>query len=283
MQLANQAFIRQVIRDILLEECLLREGPHDPGRLKAIFMAGAPGSGKGTALRTIFGTDTGFTPEGLRIVNADTFLEKLAPNKKPPVELTPDPKLLADYRALRDNEARTAEEEKEFKDLEAKLKKSRSRMSTLQQRGLKKVTGGSAGMSAQRLDLDPEEFGQKYKEDPGNLTTLERHITGRLGVVIDGTATNYDKIKREKAMLDALGYDTMMLFVSVPLEQAQQQNIDRGKQPGGRRVHGGSQEDQWHKLQENLPLYQDMFNNFVMVDADNPAKAAIPAINKFLR
>ena len=138
-------------------------------------------------------------------------------------------------------------------------------------------------MSAQRLDLDPEEFGQKYKEDPGNLTTLEHHITGRLGVVIDGTATNYDKIKREKAMLDALGYDTMMLFVSVPLEQAQQQNIDRGKLPGGRRVHGGSQEGQWHTLQKNRPLYEKMFgDNFVIVDADNPAKAAIPAINKFL-
>ena len=279
--------IQHIVREVLLEEILLLEGPHDPVRLKAIFMAGAPGSGKGTALRTIFGTDgtdIGFTPEGLRIVNADTFLEKLAPKQNPPVELAPDPKLLADYRALRDNEARTAEEEKEFKDLEAKLKKSRSRMSTLQQRGLKKVTGGSAGMSAQRLDLDPEEFGQKYKEDPGNLTTLERHITGRLGVVIDGTAANYDKIKREKAMLDALGYDTMMLFVSVPLEQAQQQNIDRGKQPGGRRVYGGSQEGQWHKLQENLPLYEKMFgDNFVIVDADNPAKAAIPTINKFLR
>ena len=61
----------------LIRESLLLEGPRDPGIFKAIFMAGCPGSGKGTVIRAIFGTDSGTTYQGLKIVNPDQLYEYL--------------------------------------------------------------------------------------------------------------------------------------------------------------------------------------------------------------
>ena len=256
MQAAIQKLIRRAIRDVLLEECLLYEGPHDPGRLKAIFMAGAPGSGKGTAIRAIFGDIGSFTAQGLKVVNADALFEKLMKgaglSMSPPVDAS-----------------------------EEELKQWRRETSTLQQRSLGKVTGGSPGISAQRLGLDSTEYGVKSKKEPGPKTQLERYIEGRLGLLIDGTATNYVKIIREKQILEDLGYDTMMIAVSVPLEQAKAQNIERASQDG-RLVHVASLETQWEKLQQNLPRYQDQFDNFVIVDADNPATEAAAVVNQFL-
>ncbi len=249
--------IQHIVREVLLEEMLLLEGPHDPGRLKAIFMAGAPGSGKGTALRTIFGTDTGFTPQGLRIVNADTLFELLMKKKGLPA---------ARPRDVDDDE----------------VSRWRSETAKLQQRALGKVTGGRPGISPQRLGLDPEKYGVKTKKEPGPKTQLERYVDARLGLVIDGTASNYDRVIREKAILEDLGYETMMLAVSVPLEQALAQNKRRGES-GGRAVHTKAVESQWKKLQGNFEKYKNDFGMFVIVDEDNPASSATAQVDKFLR
>ena len=49
--------IRVAIRRLLSEErFLLTEGKNDPGIFKVIFMAGCPGSGKGTILRELLGS-----------------------------------------------------------------------------------------------------------------------------------------------------------------------------------------------------------------------------------
>ena len=249
--------IQHIVREVLLEEILLLEGPHDPGRLKAIFMAGAPGSGKGTALRAIFGTDTGFTPQGLRIVNADTLFELLMKKKGLPA---------ARPRDVEDDE----------------VSRWRSETSKLQQRALGKVTGGRSGISPQRLGLDPEKYDMKTRKEPGPKTQLERYVDERLGLVIDGTASNYDRVIREKAILEDLGYETMMLAVSVPLERAVAQNKSRGEL-GGRAVHAKSLESQWKKLQGNFEKYKNDFATFVMIDDDNPAPLAIDRVDKFLR
>lgn len=45
----------------------IEEGPHDPHIFKAVFMAGAPGSGKSTVAAKIFGGS------GLKSLNVDTF------------------------------------------------------------------------------------------------------------------------------------------------------------------------------------------------------------------
>ena len=37
--------------------------------------------------------------------------------------------------------------------------------------------------------------------------------SGRIGMLIDGTGGNYEKMVRQKETAEALGYDTMLLFV----------------------------------------------------------------------
>lgn len=71
----TESKIRKIIRDILLE------GIYDPGILKAIFMAGGPGSGKSYTAKAIFGGDPKSvmnvsTDSGLKIVNSDPAFEK---------------------------------------------------------------------------------------------------------------------------------------------------------------------------------------------------------------
>jgi len=56
---------------------------------------------------------------------------------------------------------------------------------------------------------------------------LDLSIKGRLGLVIDGTGRDYDKIKEQKALLDLLGYDCYMVFVNTSLEVALERNSKR--------------------------------------------------------
>lgn len=61
----------------ILKELQVQEGVNDPGILKAVFLAGGPGSGKSTVAKQIFGV-TPFgatTTQGLKSVNSDRFFE----------------------------------------------------------------------------------------------------------------------------------------------------------------------------------------------------------------
>ena len=67
--------IRQLIR-----ETLMLEGIYDPNILRAVFMAGGPGSGKSHTAKLIFGGDTEntlstATSSGLKLVNSDPAFE----------------------------------------------------------------------------------------------------------------------------------------------------------------------------------------------------------------
>ena len=66
----------------LVEEIIkpfLFEGVDDPGILKAIFLAGGPGSGKGYVSKGLFGIPktTSVSAYGLKVVNQDKALEIL--------------------------------------------------------------------------------------------------------------------------------------------------------------------------------------------------------------
>ena len=52
-------------------------------------------------------------------------------------------------------------------------------------------------------------------------------VAGRLGIVIDGTGKDLNKIGKQKKLLDQLGYETMMIFVNTSLETAQERNMER--------------------------------------------------------
>ena len=63
---------------------LLKEGVYDKGILKAVFMAGGPGSGKTFMAKNIFGIpdfkkggSARVSVSGLKVVNSDTHFMKL--------------------------------------------------------------------------------------------------------------------------------------------------------------------------------------------------------------
>ena len=55
------------------------------------------------------------------------------------------------------------------------------------------------------------------------------YMEGRLGMIIDGTGHNFQKIKKEKKQLEALGYDCYMVFVNTTLPVAQERNKKRAR------------------------------------------------------
>ena len=53
---------------------------------------------------------------------------------------------------------------------------------------------------------------------------MDLSIKGRLGLVIDGTGRDYDKIANQRAMLTQLEYDCYMVFVNTSLDVALERN-----------------------------------------------------------
>ena len=54
-------------------------------------------------------------------------------------------------------------------------------------------------------------------------------INGRLGLIIDGTAKNPNKLSVQIKDLQNVGYDTYMIFVNTSLDIALQQNAGRSR------------------------------------------------------
>ena len=82
--------------------------------------------------------------------------------------------------------------------------------------------------------------GQEIRAKSKRLTKLRRDswVDGRLGIIIDGTGKDLNKIGRQKKLLDQLGYETMMIFANTSLEIAQQRNKEsKGKRTSRRFRH----------------------------------------------
>lgn len=269
--------IRVAIRRLLSEEkFLLTEGKNDPGIFKVIFMAGCPGSGKGTILRELLGaSNSSFTPQGLKIVNPDALYELLLKNSgvglKDPGGLSRE-----EYESL-------SPDDQESYDLAKKTYRSIS--GALMSKSTKAVTGGVSGLDPAQVGLDRKDFGmKKIKSRP--KSQLERHVDGRLGLIVDGTAANYTKIMREKKILETLGYDTMMVAVSVPVETAIERNIARGE-AGGRSISRKAVERSCLKVQQSIEKYSVDFENFVIIDNTKPTSETLTSdvfkkVNSFI-
>jgi cytidylate kinase len=98
------------------------------------------------------------------------------------------------------------------------------------------------------------------------------YLQGRLGLVIDGTGKDINKISAINAKLKGIGYETRMVFVNADLETSLARNQDRAKQ-GDRSVDPAIAKDAWSKVQNNMMAYQQEFgaNHFYVVDnSDGP-------------
>ena len=69
--------IDKIVKEIT--EPILNEGVNDPGILKAVFLAGGPGSGKSFAANQLFGIPDkkSVSAYGLKMVNQDAELERM--------------------------------------------------------------------------------------------------------------------------------------------------------------------------------------------------------------
>ena len=120
------------------------------------------------------------------------------------------------------------------------------------------------------LDLkDPEVVaspqGQETRNKAKRLTVSREgnYLEGRLGLIIDGTAKDVSKVQQQKQKLEALGYETMMVFVNTNIEIAQQRNKKRDRQLPDEMVT-----KMWHSVQDNLMKFQQLFGNqnFYLID-----------------
>ena len=103
---------------------------------------------------------------------------------------------------------------------------------------------------------------RKFAKD---LTAERRRLyqNGRLGMIIDGTGDDYQKIAGEKAELEKIGYQTYMIFVNTTLEVALERNENRDRVLPEKIVS-----DSHKEVNRNIGAFQGLFgsSNFMVVD-----------------
>ena len=102
----------------------------------------------------------------------------------------------------------------------------------------------------------------RAKATTGNIMDLS--IKGRLGMVIDGTGRDYDKINYQVSLLKQLGYDCYMIFVNTSLDVALERNRRRE-----RTVPEYITKQSWTKVQSNIGKFQNLFGMDSMIIVDN--------------
>ena len=173
----------------------VEEGVNDPAILKAVFLAGGPGSGKSFTVG-----QTGLNALGLKLVNSDPAFEKAI--KKAGGVMEPDFIFSPKGQEIR--------------------------------KGAKALTG-------KQLDI---------------------YVSGRLGLIIDGTGKDFSKIKNQAENLKAIGYDVAMIFVNTDLETAVKRDQERKRTLGAKEV-----EVMWQDVQKNIGKFQALFRDqFIIVD-----------------
>lgn len=240
-------YVRQVITErrhssILEAPRTLEEGVYDPNILKAVFTAGGPGSGKSFTADAIFGARNS---KGKPYFDNASFLGG----------------------------------------------------------GLKYVNSDRFfERELERAGIDPSDLARIEQEDPelwdkiqsvsdpssvrniakGHLSILRRFLeSGRLGLLVDGTGRDYEKMVREKQHAEDMGYDTYMIFVDTSLPVALERNANRNRVLPEKAVR-----DLWQQVQDNKARYEELFGaNFVSVDNTEygpPPQQVVKSLNRFM-
>ena len=142
--------------------------------------------------------------------------------------------------------------------------------------GLKVVNSDDAFENALKkggLETTPENIfstkGQSLRDRASKLTKMRQasFLNGRLGLVIDGTGKDFEKIRKQKIELEKLGYSTAMILVNTNLDTAVDRDKKRARTLGKARV-----EPMWRAVQNNIGKFQNLFGNqFIVVDNSDGA------------
>ena len=105
------------------------------------------------------------------------------------------------------------------------------------------------------------------------------YIEGRIGLIIDGTGKDYDKIASQSKDLRQLGYDTHMIFVNTSLDTALQRNADRP-----RSVPDSIVVKSWNEVQSNIGAFSQHFReNFIVVDNNDAGEDVFVKVFKQIK
>ena len=134
-----------------------------------------------------------------------------------------------------------------------------------------------AGLS---LKMPPEEFERKEKvrAHAKKITAKQKinYLEGRLGLIIDGTGKDADRIINQKASLEELGYDTYMISVNTSLDVALKRNEERPRSLQKQIVLNG-----WKDVQSNLGAFSNIFRQgFIVVDNNDADEDAFQIVWK---
>jgi len=123
-----------------------------------------------------------------------------------------------------------------------------------------------AGVSMKMGSEDPRRDKLRSKAKKTVAKRQTNYIEGRIGLVIDGTGKDYDKIRAQKAELESLGYDTHMIYVNTSIEVALERNAKRD-----RTVPEDAAILAWKAVQSNIGKFSSLFRGtMVIVDNNKP-------------
>ena len=134
-----------------------------------------------------------------------------------------------------------------------------------------------AGLS---LKMPPEEEEPRdvQRKRAKELTKKRQanYIEGRIGLIIDGTGKDYDKIAKQSIQLRQLGYDTHMIFVNTSLDTALERNAARD-----RSVPESIAVKSWKTVQSNIGKFSQHFRqNFIVVDNNDSTEDVMTPVFK---
>ena len=112
-------------------------------------------------------------------------------------------------------------------------------------------------------EIDPEQR-DRIRGRAKRVTAARQanYIEGRLGLIIDGTGKDFDKIKNQSTRLKQHGYDVHMIFVNTSLDTALAQNAKRP-----RKLPDSMVTQLWNDVQKNIGKFSQLFRrNFIVVD-----------------
>lgn len=154
---------------------------------------------------------------------------------------------------------------------------------TLQGHGLTEINSDKAfeyfldkNMLSKKMPDDEMDARDVIRKRSKDLTDMKQQlaITGRNGLIINGTGDNPEKYAKLKKALESMGYDTHMVFVNTSDDISKQRNIERG-QMGGRAVPETIRKEKYKSAQAARKHFEGIFGkNFIEYDNSDDLRTA---------
>jgi len=142
----------------------------------------------------------------------------------------------------------------------------------------KKLKDAGHSLDTRAMDTQVRD---KIRDRAKEITKAKQtnYIEGRLGLIIDGTGKDFEKITRQARNLEAIGYDTHMIFVNTSLDVALQRNAERARKLAEPLVVKS-----WNDVQKNIGKFNNFFKgNFIIIDNNNATEDILTDVFKRVR